>query len=349
MGVDYYKILGVSRTADDDELKKAYRKLALQWHPDKNQSNKEVAEKKFKEISEAYDVLSDKQKREIYDQYGEEGLKGGFPGGPGGEGASAGGPGFSYNFSGGDAEEIFRQFFGGGGRGGGGFSFFSGGAGGDDDPFSAFGGMPGMRRSSRGGFGGASPFGDVGHGGPRKAPPVVRECPISLEDLYKGCTKKMKITKRIRDSSTKKTMEVEKILELEIKPGWKAGTKITFPNEGNEEADGIEPADVVFVIKEKLHPLFARDGNNLIFTAHLTLAQALTGTTLSIPMLDGRTVSVPLRDQVVSPSSTKIVSGEGMPISKQPGQRGDLIIKFTIEFPRRLTEQQKELVSRALS
>lgn len=113
MGKDYYKILGVSKGASDDELKKAYRKMALKYHPDKNKSA--GAEEKFKEIGEAYDVLSDPQKRRIYDQVGEEGLKGGMGSGPSGfEGHSTGGmPGgsFSYTYHG-DPRATFAQFFG---------------------------------------------------------------------------------------------------------------------------------------------------------------------------------------------------------------------------------------------
>ena len=131
MGKDYYKTLDISRDADEDAIKKAYRKLALKWHPDRNQNNKELADKKFKEISEAYEVLSDKNKKTIYDQYGEDGLKAGaMPGASAGPGAGPGGfPGFSTGnggtsfkfsssgFTPSNAEDIFRAFFGGGGGG----------------------------------------------------------------------------------------------------------------------------------------------------------------------------------------------------------------------------------------
>ena len=104
-GKDFYDILGLSRGASESEIKKAYRKLAMKWHPDKNQDNKEYAEKKFKSVSEAYEVLSDPKKKELYDQFGEDGLKDGFGGGGGGFHAS-------------NAEDIFAQFFGGGMGGG---------------------------------------------------------------------------------------------------------------------------------------------------------------------------------------------------------------------------------------
>ena len=143
MGKDYYKTLGVERGASDDDIKKAYRKMALKYHPDKNKSP--GAEEKFKDIAEAYDVLSDSQKREIYDKYGEEGLKGGGSG-PGPDGSQ-----FTYTFHG-DPHETFRMFFGGedpfasmfnfggGAPGGGMFSFGSNHMDVDDDHFGGFGG-----------------------------------------------------------------------------------------------------------------------------------------------------------------------------------------------------------------
>jgi curved DNA-binding protein CbpA len=131
-GKDFYDILGLSRGANESEIKKAYRKLAMKWHPDKNQDNKDFAEKKFKAVSEAYEVLSDPKKKDLYDQFGEDGLKEGFGGGGG------------FNAS--NAEDIFAQFFGGGMGGGGPF----GGMGGM--PGGGFGGMPGGMGGMPGGF-----------------------------------------------------------------------------------------------------------------------------------------------------------------------------------------------------
>ena len=114
MGKDYYSILGVSRNATDEELKKAYRKLALKWHPDRNKDNKKVAEEKFKDISQAYEVLSDKEKRKMYDMYGEEGVNGTMPqGGPGGmPGGMGGGMPGGFSFGGMDPRDLFAQLFG---------------------------------------------------------------------------------------------------------------------------------------------------------------------------------------------------------------------------------------------
>eukprot|EP01018_Ginkgo_biloba_P015762 Gb_28289 [translate_table: standard] len=341
MGVDYYNILNVGRNVSDDDLKKAYRKLAMKWHPDKNPNNKKEAEAKFKQISEAYEVLSDAQKRAIYDQYGEEGLKGQVP--PPGAG---GGPSFYdgsgpnvYRFNPRNAEDIFAEFFG------------------ESSPFGGMGRMGGMgTRGARfpdsmfGGFSGQeSVFSSFGGGGapaePRKAKPVENKLPCTLEELYKGATKKMKISRIIADISGK-TLPVEEILTIKIKPGWKKGTKITFPEKGNEQPN-VVPADLIFVIDEKPHELYKRDGNDLVVTQKISLAEALTGYTVNLMTLDGRNLNIPIID-VIKPGYEKVVPKEGMPITKEPGKRGNLRIKFDIKFPTRLTAEQKSVIKKLL-
>ncbi|XP_061355037.1 uncharacterized protein LOC133299586 isoform X4 [Gastrolobium bilobum] len=284
MGVDYYKILQVDKNAKDDDLKKAYRKLAMKWHPDKNPNNKKEAEAKFKQISEAYDVLSDPQKRAIYDQYGEEGLKGQVPppdaGGAGGGGAtffSTGDIPGSFRFNPRNADDVFAEFFG-----------FS----------SPFGGM-----SGRGGGGGG-----------------------------------------MRSS---KTMPVEEILTINVKPGWKKGTKITFPEKGNEQPN-VTPADLVFIIDEKPHGVFTRDGNDLIVTQKISLVEALTGYTMHLTTLDGRNLNIPINN-VIHPNYEEVVPGEGMPIPKDPSKKGNLRIKFNIKFPTRITDEQKAGIRKLLA
>ncbi|KAI7741604.1 hypothetical protein M8C21_006899 [Ambrosia artemisiifolia] len=336
MGVDYYKILQVDKNAKDDDLKKAYRKLAMKWHPDKNPNNKKDAEAKFKQISEAYDVLSDPQKRAIYDQYGEEGLKGGVPppdaaGGPEGATYFSTGGGTPFTFNPRNADDIFAEFFGFRGMGGGGdgpgvrttrfsSSMFGDGMGGNmggfDNIFSSFGG-------GGGGMGGS--FGS---------------------ELYKGTTKKMKISRDIADVSGK-TMTVEEILNINIKPGWKKGTKITFPEKGNEQPNTI-PADLVFVIDEKPHSTFTRDGNDLVVTRRITLAEALTGYTVHVTTLDGRNLTIPINN-VIHPGYEEVVPREGMPISKDPTKKGNLRIKFDVKFPARLTPTQKTKIKELLN
>ncbi|KAH6824769.1 DNAJ heat shock family protein [Perilla frutescens var. hirtella] len=346
MGVDYYKILQVDRSAKDDDLKKAYRKLAMKWHPDKNPNNKKEAEAKFKTISEAYDVLSDPQKRAVFDQYGEEGLKGQMPppdaGGYSGMRDGGGGPGgATFRFNPRSADDIFSEFFGfaspfggmgdmgGGSRGG--ASGFPRQMFGGDDIFTSF------RNASASGEGGSSQ---------RKAAAIERMLPCSLEDLYKGTTKKMKISRDVMDTSGRAST-MEEILTIEIKPGWKKGTKITFPEKGNEQR-GVIPSDLVFIIDEKPHGVFKRDGNDLIATQKISLVEALTGYTAQVTTLDGRNLTIPI-NSIVSPTYEEVVKGEGMPIPKEPGRKGNLRIKFNIKFPSRLTPEQKTGIKRLLT
>ncbi|KAL2328176.1 hypothetical protein Fmac_021603 [Flemingia macrophylla] len=342
MGVDYYKILQVEKSANDDDLKKAYRKLAMKWHPDKNPNNKKEAEAKFKQISEAYEVLSDPQKRAIYDQYGEEGLKGQVPppdtGGAGTTYFSTGDVPGSFRFNPRNADDIFAEFFGFsspfggmGGRGGGGMrSRFPGGMFGDD-MFVSFGEGGGVHMSQ---------------GAPRKAPPIENKLPCTLEEIYRGTTKKMKISREIADASGK-TMPVEEILTINVKPGWKKGTKITFPEKGNEQPN-VTPADLVFIIDEKPHGVFTRDGNDLVVTQKISLAEALTGYTVHLTTLDGRNLTIPINN-VIHPNYEEVVPREGMPLPKDPSKKGNLRIKFNIKFPTRLTEEQKSGIRKLLA
>ncbi|KAH7425070.1 hypothetical protein KP509_11G038300 [Ceratopteris richardii] len=211
-----------------------------------------------------------------------------------------------------------------------------------------FGGMGG--RASRSPFG-DSMFRSFGEGGPsgttsRKAPPVESKLPCSLEELYTGSSRKMKISRNIADASGK-TLPIEEILTIDVKPGWKKGTKITFPEKGHEQPNVI-PADLVFVIDEKPHDVFKRDGNDLVVTHKVPLVDALTGTTVSVTTLDGRTLTIPI-NEVISPGYEKVVPKEGMPIPKEPGKKGNLRIKFDIKFPNRLTTEQKAGVKRLFS
>eukprot|EP00123_Amoebidium_parasiticum_P018575 comp24247_c0_seq1/m.44862 comp24247_c0_seq1/g.44862 ORF comp24247_c0_seq1/g.44862 comp24247_c0_seq1/m.44862 type:complete len:371 (-) comp24247_c0_seq1:282-1394(-) len=366
-GKDYYSILGVPKgCSDEDALKKAYRKLAMKWHPDKNANNKEAATQKFQEISEAYDVLSDPKKRQIYDMYGEEGLKGGIPdpshssAGPSGFpsgfgpqrgpnmfffGGSEGSNGGSYHFSQQDADNIFAQMFGCAG----GFADLLGGA------------QPGMkqRRGPRmnmrtGGtkFGGMGsqqhPFdlmgdddvhmGD-GFGGGRRAKnmEVVHPLNCTLEELYGGARKKM-ITRTVEDPVTGQAQQEAKIMEVDVRPGWKEGTKIRFDGAGDVRGHQ-PPQDVVFVVKQKPHPIFTRDGDNLKCTVAVHLKDALLGKSVSVPTIDGQALQT-VAGVVLQPG-TKVFGGRGMP--KKAGGRGDLIVDTN------LTPAQKQKLAEALS
>ena len=138
----------------------------------------------------------------------------------------------------------------------------------------------------------------------------------------------------------RRSTTLEEILASEIRPGWKKGTKITFPEKGNEQR-GVIPSDLVFIIDEKPHAVFKRDGNDLVVTQKISLAEALTGYTAQITTLDGRSLTIPV-NSVISPTYEEVVKGEGMPIPKEPTRKGNLRIKFDIKFPTRLTSDQKK-------
>uniref|UniRef100_A0A336KS86 CSON013710 protein n=1 Tax=Culicoides sonorensis TaxID=179676 RepID=A0A336KS86_CULSO len=347
MGKDYYAILGVSKTANDDELKKAYRKLALKYHPDKNKAKD--AEAKFKDIAEAYEILSDKKKRDIYDQYGEEGLKGGIPGGQGSDGQ-----GFTYTFHG-DPRATFAQFFGNSdpfaaffGGGGGGPTMFDSDMGDENDIFAQFaggrgGGFPGGAfRSQSFNIGGMPQGGGGGRKATSQDPPIEHDLYVSLEDVDKGCMKKMKISRLVgqADGSSRKE---EKILNINVKSGWKAGTKITFPKEG-DQIPGKIPADIVFIIRDKPHDKFKREGSDIKYTAKISLKQALCGCTVNVPTLQGQTITINTAGEIIKPNTVKRMQGRGLPFPKEPSRRGDLLVNFDIKFPDNLSKNTKDLL-----
>ncbi|BFZ57311.1 Molecular chaperone (DnaJ super) [Savitreella phatthalungensis] len=377
MAADYYKTLGVSKDADDTAIKKAYRKLALKYHPDRNKDA--GAEEQFKKVSEAFEVLSDKNKRQIYDQFGEAGLKGGaggadpgaaggFPGGnpfgggggmPGGFSfqsaggnpfGGAGGPGGGgFSFSASDPNDIFSQFFahgdpfGGAGAGGG-----SGGPGGGFFNLGGMGGMPGMSGMGMGGMPGMGGMGggarSRGNGAATASPEpeiVTRALPVTLEDLFKGTTKKLRISRKVIASST----PADKLLEVSIKPGYKAGTKINFPNAGDEKADGTTQT-IQFVIEDKPHPRFRRDGDDLYTNLDLELVDALCGYDAQVETIDGKKISVS-GTRPAQPGQECRFPGQGMPNSKT-GKRGDLVVVTNVKMPASLSQQQKADIKRVL-
>jgi len=139
---------------------------------------------------------------------------------------------------------------------------------------------------------------------------------------------------------------MEEILTIEIKPGWKKGTKITFPEKGNQEP-GVIPADLIFILDEKPHAVYARDGNDLVINLEISLLEALTGKTIELTTLDGRNLTIPLTE-IVKPGYEVVVSDEGMPISKEPRKKGNLRIKFDVRYPSRLSTEQKSDLRRIL-
>ncbi|KAB8097940.1 hypothetical protein EE612_026832 [Oryza sativa] len=234
--------------------------------------------------------------------------------------SSSHGGGGGFRFSPRSAEEIFSEMFGG-----------------------AFGGA-GPRAPGAGfpGFGGSPRAGETSA---TKAPAIERQLACSLEDLYRGATKKMKISRDVLDATGKPT-NLEEILTIDIKPGWKKGTKVTFPKKGNEKPN-IIPSDLVFIIEERSHARFKRDKDDLIYTHRISLVEALTGCTVQLTTLDGRNLTVPVKS-VINPTSEEVVKGEGMPITKEPSKKGDLKIRFQIKFPTNLTSDQKSGIQQLL-
>ncbi|XP_032846697.1 dnaJ homolog subfamily B member 13 isoform X3 [Tyto alba] len=276
MGQDYYAVLGLGRDAKDADIKKAYRKLALKNHPLK--CKKPWAQKRFTELAEAYDVLSDPMKKGIYDKFGEEGLKGGIPLEFDDENPWTAGYVFHNN-----PDKVFKEFFGG------------------DNPFAEFFAEDGSELTL--------PFGGLrGRGVIKQDPPIVRDLYLSLEDLFYGCTKKIKISRRVMNEDGQTSTIRDKILTIDVQPGWKQGTRITFEKEGD---------------------------------------QALIGCTVDVRTLDGRLLNIPIND-IVHPKYCKVVPGEGMPLLQDPRRKGDLFIYFNICFPKKLTPDKKKLLKNAL-
>ncbi|KAL0422279.1 UNVERIFIED_CONTAM: DnaJsubfamily B member 13 [Sesamum latifolium] len=176
----------------------------------------------------------------------------------------------------------------------------------------------------------------------KKPPPVEKKLECTLEELCHGCVKKIKIT-RDAISSSGLIVQEEETLKIKVKPGWKKGTKITFEGKGDERP-GTLPADVIFSIDEKSHLLFKREGDDLELGVEVPLVQALTGCSLPVPLLGGGQINLSI-DDIIYPGYEKIIPGQGMPMSKE-GKRGDLRLKFLVEFPAELSDDQRsEVVS----
>jgi len=298
MSADYYKILGLSKDATSDDIKKAYRKLAVKYHPDKNPGNKE-AEDKFKTMSEAYAVLSDPEKRKQYDNYGADG--------------------FSQHYS---QEDIFR-----------GFDineilrgFSSSGAGG--------------RRRSYNFQTGGDPFADLFGGGgqyrqmPQKGQDLEYNLAITIEESVLGAEKKLALNK---------DGQVDEI-NIKIPAGINTGKKLRLTGKGLPGGNGGSSGDLYLNISILPHPIFARDGNDIYLDKEIKFSQAVLGTSIDVPTVDGsvKRIKIPPGTQ----NNTKIrMKGLGVQ-SLKGADKGDQYVKVTVNVPKKLSAQQAELIKK---
>ncbi|KFM76618.1 DnaJ-like protein subfamily A member 1, partial [Stegodyphus mimosarum] len=324
----YYDILGVKPNCTVEELKKSYRKLALKYHPDKNPSEGE----KFKQISQAYEVLSNPEKRRIYDQGGEQAIK---------EGGVGGANGMSSPM------DIFDMFFGGGTRK-------------RDNKSANVVHQLGVTLEEL--YNGAVRKLAVqknvicdkceGRGGKKGALEKCAKCNGSgmqthVQQLGPGMVQRIQTVcsscsgqgeyinpkDRCKNCHGKKVVRERKLIEVHIDKGMEDGHKITFAGEGDQEP-GLEPGDIVIVLDEKEHDVFKRSGNDLIMRMELTLTEALCGFQRSIKTLDNRLLVISsIPGEVIKHQSLKCILNEGMPQYKNPFEKGRLIMQFIVNFP----------------
>ena len=278
--MDYYEVLGIKKDGSAQDIKKAYRKLAMKYHPDRNKGDKE-AEEKFKKISEAYAVLSDPEKRKQYDMFGESG--------------------FQQRYS---QEDIFRGFdlgdilkeFGLGGLGG---NFRT--SGGQGSPFETFffqGGGPGAGRTSH-------------HSAQQsvKGSDLTYELAVTLNEVLNGSEKTISLR---RESKTEN-------VSVKIPKGIKAGQKLRLAGKGSPSPYGGPSGDLFLIIKEQPHPDFTRDGNNLIIENHIPFSKACLGSDISVKSLEGKELKVKI-PAGIQPLAKLRLKGHGLPAGKTGGR-----------------------------
>ncbi len=332
-----YDVLGVSQSASDSEIKAAYRKLALKYHPDKNPD----AGDKFREITHAYDVLSNPEKRQMYDNFGEAGLNG-----EGGMGA-------------GGAEDLFANLFGG--------AFF-GGAGGhggrsrgprktEDMAFNLQVSLEELYRgkaakiavqrkiicstcNGRGGKEGAvkTCSGCQGRGVKtilRQMGPLVHQMQQTCPDCD-GEGEMIRAADRCGACHGKKLVTEKKVHEIHVDAGMKHGSKIRLSGEA-DQAPGCQTGDIIVTVLEREHPLFQRQDRDLHCKMEIDLITALTGGKVYLKHLDDRVLECTIHaGEVVCPGDVKVIRGAGMPTHRQPHNRGDLYLHFNIAFPSKM-------------
>ena len=300
---DYYDILGVARDADADTIKKAYRKLARKWHPDINKDDK--ASERFAEIQEAYDILSDEEKRKQYDRFGHVGVGAGPFGGGGGQswgwdtsGGVGGGVGPNgvrgaggTGGAGPDLGSIFEELFGVGGRGG-------------------------RRRG-----GGGSPFGGATRRAARKGEDIHHAIHITFQTAAHGGKEQLRVS----------AGDHGELIDVSIPAGIEDGTKLRLRGKGQPGSDGGAGGDLILTVRVGAHPYYRREGLHILLDVPITMAEAVTGTTVTVPTLKGR---VELKVPVGAQSGQKLrVPGHG--IVKKGGQAGDFFAVLKVVTPSR--------------
>ncbi|WP_320170779.1 J domain-containing protein [Maridesulfovibrio sp.] len=312
---DYYKLLGVSRTAEKEEISKAFKKLARKYHPDLNPDNAD-AEQKFKEINEAYEVLKDPEKRKMYDQFGSDWEHGqNFRPPPGYENAHFGGFGGA---GGGDFSDFFETIFGGGG----GFSGASfGGA-------SGFGGQ---------GFGGQS-FGGAGfQQRPRKGTDSETTLQLTLEEAYKGGSKSITVQERATGPGGHPMVQ-SKTLDVNIPAGIKDGQKIRLAGQGSPGPNDGPRGDLYLKIRLAPHQYFKVEDNNVILDLDLTPWEAALGTRVKLPTLEGM-IEMNIPAGIGSGKKLR-VKGRGM---GSGARKGDQFVRIMIQVPKGDSEEMTRL------
>ncbi|MFW5906638.1 MAG: DnaJ C-terminal domain-containing protein [Desulfobia sp.] len=307
---DYYKILGVGKNASQDEIKKAYRKMALKYHPDKTKGDKQ-AEDMFKKANEAYAVLSDPEKRKQYDTYGSEDFQQRYT--------------QEDIFQGSDIASILREFgINLGGMGGGRGSYRTG------------------FRTSRGG----SPFEDMfsqmggGFGGeefsrrqqPVKGQDLSLELSIPLEEVLHGAEKTISLGRGGKKVSVK------------IPAGIESGKKLRVSGKGNPSPSGGPPGDLYLHVNVLPHHTFTREGNNLVVDQEVPYSSAILGTKISVPTLDGSRLNVTIPPGTQSGRKLRL-KGYGLPRGAG-GPRGDLLVRVGIKVPESVNKEQKKLIEK---
>ena len=328
MGQDYYELLGVSKNADSDEIKKQYKKMAMKYHPDRNKENKEAAAKKFQEISNAYNVLTDPQKKNIYDQCGEEGLK------QGGAGV--------------DPFTMFQEMFGEGGMPG------MGGMGGF--PFGNMGGNMGHRNkenhevkrmsvSLEDLYNGKTVKFNITHSVLKNNKSnSIKTCPHCngngveikihrmgpiIQQMQSECSH-CNGTGKIVDSNCME--KVSKKITVPIEKGMCNGEKIVVKGLGNFNVHSMKNDDLIFIINEQEHNIFKRVDNDLIVGLDINLVDSLVGFKFEFTHLDGSKFLIE-SNQIIKQDDIKVVKNKGMPYNSRAEVFGDLIFKFNIIYP----------------